>query len=128
MYSMILRENHKKSCVCHSRLRGVSKPTIVLDTTVEFVSKTTTLGSYIISHFVHKARQRKETYSWVGFVNCFKTKVNCKTNAAVSKQSQYITTSACSCCNSFCETHSWYSTSWLAVVVFVCVKLCIYRQ
>ena len=127
MYSLILHENHTNR-VFHSRFRGVSKPTIVLDTTVEFVSKTTTLGSYIISHFVHQARQRKETYSWVGFVNSFKTKVNCKTNAAVSKQSQYITTSACSCCNSFCETHSWYSTSWLAVVVFVCVKLCIYRQ
>ena len=64
MYSLILYEDHTNR-VFHSRFRGVSKPTIVLDTTVEFVSKTTTLGSYIISHFVHKARQRKETYSWV---------------------------------------------------------------
>jgi len=54
--------------VCFNRFRGVSKPTIVLDTTVEFVSKTTTLGSYIISHFVHQARQRKEIYSWRSFL------------------------------------------------------------
>ena len=75
-----------------------------------------------------KINQDKEQKHTVGFINSCKTKINCKKNAAVSKQSQYITTSACSCCNSFCETHSWYSTSWLAVVVFVCVKLCIYRQ
>ena len=29
---------------------------------------------------------------------------------------------------SFCKTHSWYSTSWLALVVFVCVKVCIHRH
>ena len=73
-----------------------------------------------------KINQNKEQKHTIGFVNSFKTKVTCKTTAAVSKQSQYITTSACSCCNSFGKTHSWYSTSWLAVVVFVCVKLCIY--
>ena len=120
-----------KKRVFHKSFRGVSKPTIVLDTAVEFLSKTTTAGSYIISHFQNQARQRNETYSWVGFVNSCKTKVNCKKQfAVVSKQSQYITTSACSCCNPFCETHSWYSNSysWLAVVVFVCVKLCMYRQ
>ena len=77
MYSMTLHESHKNR-VFPSRFRGVSKPTIILDTTVELVSKTTTLGSYIISHFVHQARRRKETYSWVGFVNSCKTKINCK--------------------------------------------------
>ena len=72
------------------------------------------------SHFENQSRQRTETYSWVGFVNSFKTKVNCKANAAVSKQSQYITTSACSCCNSFCKTHSWYiPAGWQLLFLFV---------
>jgi hypothetical protein len=84
MYSIILSENHKNR-VFHSRFRSVSKPTIVLDTTVEFVSKTTTSGSYIISHFVHQARQRKETHSWVGFVNSFKTKIKCKKQCSCLK-------------------------------------------
>ena len=129
MYSMILRENHKKSCVCVTAVFEASQnPQSFWTQLLNLFLKQPHWVRTIISHFVHQARQRKETYSWVGFVNSFKTKVNCKTNAAVSKQSQYITTSACSCCNSFCETHSWYSTSWLAVVVFVCVKLCIYRQ
>ena len=81
----------------------------------------------IVTLNISQDKEQKHTVGF-GFVNSFKTNVNCKTNAAVSKQSQYITTSACSCCNSFCETHSWYSNSWLAVVVFVGVKLCIYGQ
>ena len=60
--------------VCFTAVFEASQNPIVLDTPVEFVSKTATLGSYIISHFVHQARQRKETYSWVGFVKFLQNK------------------------------------------------------
>jgi hypothetical protein len=127
MYSLIFHENHTNR-VFHSRFRGVSRPTIVLDTPVEFVSKTATLGSYIISHFVHQARQRKETYSWVGFVNSCKTKINCKKQCSCLKTISVHHHIGLQLLQFVLRKHSWYSTSWLAVVVFVCVKLCIYRQ
>ena len=56
-----------------------------------------------------KINQDKEQKHTAGFVTSFITKVNCKTNAAVSKQSQYITTSACSSAK---HTHGTVIAGW----------------